>query len=154
MNRDYYPWHESVVRNGPFGFLVDATGCKEFSNEGAIDSTPPTQDCIDYHYNGEEVLLLTHLNAGFNCCPVIDPEITIANNIIRIEETEVEGLCDCLCLFDLEYEIRNLPAGTYAIVVVEPYVREGDEKLVFTVDLTAAPSGSHCVERTHYPWGL
>ena len=61
--------------------------------------------------------------------------------------------CDCLCLFDLDYEITNLPPGVYTIRVNEPYLWEGAEVLEFTVDLSAVPSGSHCVYRDHYPWG-
>jgi hypothetical protein len=80
--------------------------------------------------------------------------ITVAKNIIRIEENELEGLCDCDCLFDLDYEIRNLDPGTYVIQVIEPYLEEGDEKLEFEVDLISAPTGAYCVDRSHYPWGM
>jgi hypothetical protein len=30
----------------------------------------------------------------------------------------------------------------------------GDEPLEFNVNLTSSPSGSYCVSRAHYPWGL
>ncbi len=154
LDRDYYPWDAGVVREDPYGVLLNASGCKDFVDNGAIDNTPSTKDCIDYNYDGESVLLLTHLNAGFNCCPVLDPVITISKNLIRIEEKEVEGLCDCLCLFDLDYEIRNLKPGEYIIQVFEPYIREGDPKLEFTIDLTSTPAGTYCVERSHYPWNM
>jgi hypothetical protein len=94
------------------------------------------------------------VNAGFHCCPEIAADITIENNIITIEEIEISGECYCLCLFDVDYEIRNLLPGEYTIIVTEPYVQEGDEILEFTVDLASSPSGSHCVYRDYYPWGF
>ncbi len=138
---------------GPTGELIDYTGCKEFETGRVTAYTPPDQDCIEWGYDGESILSLKHVNAGFNCCPEITADIDIENNIITIEEIELEGICYCLCLFDIDYEIRNLPAGEYRIVVVEPYLPEGDEPLDFTIDISSAPSGSHCVDRSVYPWG-
>jgi hypothetical protein len=95
---------------------------------------------------------LKHVNAGFNCCPVLDTDVSIDNGVIKIVETETEGLCDCYCLFDLHYMIVNLPPGEYTISVDEHYEEPGDEKLEFTVDLMETPSGIYCVERNHSPW--
>jgi len=138
----------------PTGFMVDYYGCKEFGKGVVIDSTPLDQDCMEYEYDGESVLLLKHVNAGFNCCPEIAAAITIEDNIITIEEIEISGDCDCICLFDIDYEIRNLPPGEYTITVIEPYVPEGEEILEFTVDLVSSPSGIFCVYRDYYPWGI
>jgi hypothetical protein len=85
---------------------------------------------------------------------VIGADITIKNHVITITEKEVNGLCDCLCLFDLDYQIVNLPPGEYVIKVIEPYIGEDDEPLEFVVDLSEAPSGTYCVKRNTYPWGL
>jgi hypothetical protein len=131
------------------GKLINYTGCIEFQGYGA----PSDKDCIEYEYDGEDVLLLTHVNAGFNCCPEITADITIVDNIITIEEIEISGDCDCLCLFDVYYEIINLEPGEYTILVVEPYLHEDEEILEFTVDLSSSTSGSYCVDRYHYPWG-
>ncbi len=140
--------------NPPIGFLINYDGCKEFQRGTPTDGTPPDQDCMEYEYDGESVLLLKHVNAGFNCCPEITANVTIENNIITIEEIELSGDCDCLCLFDMDYEIRNLQPGEYTIRVTEPYVPEGEEILEFTVDLISSPSGSYCVYRDFYPWGI
>ncbi len=74
------------------------------------------------------------------------------NNIITIEENETESLCNCLCLFDLDFEIHNIQPGVYTIKIVEPYLYEGEDILEFAVDLSAATSGSFCVNRYLYPW--
>jgi hypothetical protein len=140
--------------NPPTGILIGYHGCKQFQKGTALHTTPPDQDCIEYQYDGEGLLQLKHVNAGFNCCPEIAADITIENNIITIKEIEISGECYCLCLFDVDYEIRNLPPGEYTIIVTEPYVQEGDEILEFTVDLSSSPSGSPCVYRDYWPWGV
>jgi hypothetical protein len=144
---------------GPVGILLGFEGCKDFPKAGGnTDPTPPDQDCIEYLYDDETgVLLLKHVNGGFNCCPdELLADINIEGNVITIEEDESleSGGCDCLCLFDVDYRISNLPAGEYTIVVYELYLMEGDEILQFTVDLSSTPSGSYCVQRDHYPWGM
>jgi len=141
----------------PIGILFDYNGCKEFQKGAAKDSTPPDQDCIEYQYDGAGVLLLKHINAGFNCCPdEILADITIEDNNIIIEENESleSGGCFCLCLFDVDYQISNLPPGEYTIKVNGLYLEEGDEILQFTVDLASSPSGIFCVYRDYYPWGI
>jgi hypothetical protein len=149
-----YLFKDGPVPCAPTGFLVGSYGCKEFPKGTLPDSTPPDQDCMEYEYDGESILLLKHVNAGFNCCPEIAADITIEDNVITIEEIEISGVCFCLCLFDIDYEIRNLPPGEYTITVIEPYVEEGDEIFEFTVDLISSPSGSFCVYRDYYPWGI
>jgi hypothetical protein len=101
------------------------------------------------------VLHLDHLNAGFNCCPIIGADIDVDGSLITITERESPdslGFCACLCLFDVGYEIWQLPPGQYTIRFVELYLEPGDDPLEFPVDLSAAPDGSACVSRHHYPW--
>lgn len=129
------------------GTLVNYTGCIEFFSDH-----PPSEDCLEYSYSEEGVLHLNHVNAGFNCCPIITANISVCDYNITIEEIELSGDCFCLCLFDLYYQITDLQPGTYSINIIEPYIHEDDEPLGFTVDLSSTPSGIHCVERHHYPW--
>ncbi len=153
---------EYLFRNGlepcdtPFGSLTWYSDCKDYS--WARDSVPLDQDCIEYSYDGASTLRLTHVNAGFNCCPAeILVDISIEGNVITITENETfdaGGPCACLCLFDVEMRIYHLRHGQYTIRVNELYVPEGDEPLEFIIDLPSAPdTGSYCVDRTDYPWG-
>jgi hypothetical protein len=130
------------------GTLINHTDCKESFDDGS----PKNFDCIEYDYNDEGLLLLKHVNAGFNCCPEITANITIIDSKINIKEIELSGDCDCLCLFDVYYSIKDLNPGEYTISVEEPYIREDEETLEFEVDLTSPISGNFCVERYHYPW--
>ncbi len=143
----------------PLANLTSFYGCKTFNTGTRDDSIPSEMDCIRYQYDGDGILSLEHVNAGFNCCPAdIIADITIQDNFITITEAETYddtlGGCWCLCLFDVDYEIINLPPGEYTIRVIGLYLMEGDDSLVFTLDLGSTPEGIYCVERDHYPWGF
>jgi len=142
----------------PAGALLQRTDCKQFlanaSGPGDVLFAPGQEDdCIEYHYNGANTLVLRHINAGFNCCPgEITAEIDFNNSLITITEREREQGCRCLCLFDLDYEVLNLAPGVYTIRIIEPYVEAGDQVLELTIELLSARSGTHCVPRNYYPW--
>jgi hypothetical protein len=142
----------------PTGALVGHTGCK-IHKENPTDSVPSNQSCVEYSYDGQGILLLKHINAGFNCGVSEDPDgiiadITVENHTITIAEKEslVIG-ANCVCLFDLDLEITNLSTGEYTIKVIEPYLCPGDQVLEFIINLSLPSSGRFCVERTCYPWG-
>jgi hypothetical protein len=135
----------------PVGILIGHTECKTFQTGGVADSIPSNQECMEYSYDGEGVLLLKHINAEFNCCPEsITADISIEDSVITIEEHEsfANGkLCTCLCLYDLDFEIRNLEPGEYTIKVISPYIHPNKELLEFTITLSSSPSsGRYCVE--------
>lgn len=143
--------------HGPVGRLVSRTDCK---SSGRLN--PPTagtsraagEECIEYDYDGRSALRLKHVNAGFNCCPgTVSAEIQVMGGEIRVKEKESSSLCDCSCLYDLDYEFVGVSPGIYRLSVIGPYQWEGDPPLEFLVDLGGAASGSFCVERTRYPWG-
>jgi hypothetical protein len=141
----------------PVGNLTSYEGCKTFATttglEGNLQSN--TKECIEYAYDGESILSLKHINGGFNCCPgKINTTISVSNNMILIEDREEEQGCFCQCLFDLQYEILELKPGEYTIAVTGPYIQDTDERLLFNVQLYGPSSGTFCVNRTHYPWGI
>lgn len=138
--------------------LLSVDGCKQFlSNSQADDGTilpGPYQDCLDWHFDGNGTLVLQHISSGFNCCPgEITSNVFIEGNTITVEELEETQGCKCLCLFDLTVQLQNLPAGTWIVRVLEPYVQETDTVMEFTIQLTSsASSGSVCYDRDYYPW--
>lgn len=141
----------------PVGALTSTEGCKTFATTTSLEMSlhSYTTECIEYEYDGEAVLILKHINAGFNCCPgKIDAAITVTGNRISIEDREQEQGCFCQCLFDLRYELYDLMPGEYTIAVTGPYIEDGDERLLFSVQLSGPSSGTFCVNRTHYPWCL
>jgi hypothetical protein len=135
----------------PLGEMVGFTGCKFENMSGAADIRPDT-DCIRYSYD-PNTLRLVHVNTAFNCCTEFEAAATVSADTILITEHETAGVCRCLCLYDVEYQIDRLAEGIYRVIVSQEYLLDGDEPLEFTIDLGARPSGEYCVSRDHYPWG-
>lgn len=148
----------SATGPGPTGELVGRTDCKSADRltSGGAGAAPTTgQECVEYEYDGRSLLRLKHVNAGFNCCPgTVSADIRFEGGAIRIRESESSSLCDCSCLYDLDYEFTGVTPGYWRIEVVGPYQPEGDPPLEFVLVLDGASSGSYCVVRTRYPWGL
>ncbi len=156
VERTTYPWSSGGSGAEPYGVLVSRSDCN--SQAVAATAEPPVPgdlSCAQWEYSGaERILRLAHVNAAFNCCPGdITADIRIQNDTITIVEHESESMCDCSCLYTLNFEIRNLEPGTYTIRFVELYVHPGDEPLHFAADLAALPQGIVCAYRQHYPWG-
>ena len=130
----------------PYGYLHNMSACKV-----SFSGTSSNSTCVQYEYDGQGTLLLTHINAGLNCCP--QPTLTVNVLADTIFVTEVDsGLCHCLCLYDIEYRVVNLPPGHYRIKVEEA-IAGGGEPLDFWVDFAQSPSGTVCEARSQYPWG-
>ncbi|MEE9441716.1 MAG: dockerin type I domain-containing protein [candidate division Zixibacteria bacterium] len=129
--------------------------CKDLPGSEKSGAYAASQDCIHWSYDGESILHLTHENAAFNCCPdELNVVILQKKKEFWLTEQEVleDGGCDCICLYDFEYDLKRLPPGNYTITINGMYLN-GQEPLSFTVELTDEPSsGSYCVERVLYPW--
>lgn len=139
----------------PVGKVASYTSCKSGTMAASQTEIPKDQDCIEYAYDGHSVLHLRHVNAGFNCCPdSLLAEFEVSSGQIVIDEAEdlTTGGCDCLCLYDLNYEITGLKPGLYDITVNEMYLDSEAEMLEFTLDLTSLKTGTFCVTRDFYPW--
>lgn len=110
------------------------------------------QDCIRFEYDGEDVLKIFHINAGFNCCPDhFNIPVKLVGDRIIIDEKVVGGLCDCNCLYDLTYTLSGIEPGIYNIEIDEPFVGSIDRKLSLTADL-GEKEGEYCITRCRYPW--
>ena len=134
--------------------LTDHTGCKGLKS-ATDDVIPDTQSCINWSYDSSSgTLSLTHINAGFNCCPgKLSCSVSIAGDTLIIKEKEESAMCDCDCLYDLYIDVSDLEEQDYIISIVEPYCGD-QQKLIFEVDLDSEPEGSYCAARNRYPWGM
>lgn len=133
--------------------LTGSTDCKDISlKAGAAHSSD--QDCIQYKWLDGDTLNIKHVNAGFNCCPQgFRVALRVSGDTLIISESENSSLCDCSCLFDLDYTLTGISRGIWYIKVVEPYVQQaGEEKILFTANFKRIVEGEYCVTRTGYPW--
>ena len=135
------------------GKVNSISDCKLQKSLRQTESDSLSYSCVQYSFSSSNnVLKLKHLNAVFNCCPKkINCDFNLKNDTIFITESETDGNCDCMCLYDIETEISGLKPDQYVIKFQEPYL--GDQQvIVFLVDLTQQLSGEYCVERTNYPY--
>jgi len=148
---------KSVIQSEISGAVESYSECKNQKNVKLNYDTPDNLSCIEYIYNPEtEILTLTHINAGFNCCPeniYCTVSFDSIQNTITIEEFEEAALCNCNCLYDVTIEIKGILATQYRLIFIEPYLGE-QEEIDFTINLDINNSGSHCVTRTLYPWAI
>ena len=140
--------------SGISGSIINNSACKIFKFGELKFTEADTFSCVHYLYDDSvHKLIMTHINAGFNCCPLeIYCEISTIGDSIIITELEKEQGCNCNCLFDLDIELQGVEANKYMVRFVEPYV-EGQAKLIFEMDLTSGYEGEYCVIRKGYPWG-
>jgi len=91
------------------------------------------------------------VNAVYNCC--IDSVLvsaTTSGGVIEIVETEysMNGGCDCICPYDIAYQISGMAEEQYTLRLFARY-SYGEEPVLlfeFAVDLGSTPTGSFCPE--------
>ncbi len=146
---------EPAPEPGPVGQLVDVTGCNDQAHDEDPPVLPTDRGFLFWSYEVNTGLLrVEHVNAGLNCCPEFTATITIAGEQLMITETETQGLCRCLCLYDFAFEVTKLPVGLYEITVNEEYLEPGDPLLEGVIDLTQAEFGTIQAIRDHEPWDM
>lgn len=137
------------------GQIVNSTTCKYFLKNAEIIQVADSVSCVEYSFDvTRNSLALKHINAAFNCCPdYLYCTIQLHNDTILVREYEAAALCLCNCLYDLDIEITGVQPRKYQVRFAEPYAGE-QEKLLFAIDLSEQTSGSFCVTRKQYPWGV
>lgn len=140
--------------------LISKSTCK-----GTQESPPSsaasvcTQDYITLWTDSANTLHIKHINAAFNCCmESLTVTIQIKGEVALITESDnmESGGCRCICLYDAEYEISDLPASVHKIEIAEPYAqldRWLEEPLCCSLVESATDTTMCCVDRCHYPWG-
>ena len=120
---------------------ISNSDCKDFE----IKCTR-NEDCVNYYTVDEEYLRFERINAAFNCCfdSVIIDVKPGAGNTITITETENAGLCDCICLYDIESTIGPLDYGEYDILIAEQY----NDTMAFSLDFKDDTGGQYCETRS------
>jgi len=82
------------------------------------------QDVFDARSLGEGMVSIQHYNAYHNCCSIIANVVTVDGFNIYVTDTEpLHGQCWCICYFDVEAVLSDLPAGNYSI----EYTYDADE---------------------------
>ena len=143
----------------PSARLISQSFCKEGLIQPLYAASACEQDCLEYWSDSTGNLHVRHINAGFNCCiDSVAVSVEIRGQVAFVTETEImQNGCHCLCLYDIEYELIDLPATVTKIEVAEPYANPdqwpSEPPLCCSFNLPLVDTGTCCVERCHYPWG-
>lgn len=90
----------------------------------AVPAQAQDQDIFEARTQGDGTVHIYHLNAYHNCCSLISNEVSVVGYNIYVHDTEpYHGSCWCICYFDVEAVVSDLPAGSYNI----EYTYDSDE---------------------------
>ncbi len=91
-----------------------------------IDGQPVGTDIVepeDFNYMSLNLvghdLHVNHLNAYYNCCIEYQVAYSIMGNGINIFEYDIGTSCYCICFFDLETIIEDIPTGQYFVTLFD-----------------------------------
>ena len=132
---------ENIYPDTVEGVLTSSNGCKNNGEKQSSSTNQVVQECIEYQYNGENTLLVNHINAVFNCCPgTISAYTQFSEGVIAIVESESEHGCKCNCHYDLDYHFYNIPPAVYTLRIT----CEGGDIREYKINLDSTLSGSKC----------
>lgn len=139
----------------PENKLVSYTDCKNLNTALQKGVYGTDTSCVTYSYDPKtKKLSLKHINAGFNCCPgILYCNFDLSNDTIVIKEFAQTAGCSCECLYDLDIKLYIEEPKNYYLIVEEPYCGS-QQQIAFPIDLASNLSGSYCVYRDQYPWGM
>ncbi|MCP4703351.1 MAG: hypothetical protein GY865_01975 [candidate division Zixibacteria bacterium] len=91
-----------------------------------IDGLPVGTDIVepeDFNYMSLNLvgydLQVFHKNAYYNCCVDYQVTYSIMGNGINIFEYDIGTPCYCMCFFDLETIIEDIPTGQYFVTLFD-----------------------------------
>jgi len=152
VGQRFYRVRQARQSAAPSGNWLGSSPCGGWHEEASLGAR---QECLQFAYDGEARLSLTHKCACFNCClkPSGVVDIDMENRTVRIREQESEGSpCSCLCLYDIDYSVFGLDPGFYT-AQVEAW-DSGSWRLVMEtrLDLSTPLNDAYCEPRSGYPW--
>ncbi len=133
--------------------IVSHTQCLVPGSSDEDPYVPPTQTAVVWEYDGDGNLDLRRINAGLNCCPDLAFVVNLTDRVITVVEQDL-GICDCLCLINVDYRISGIKPGKYLLRFDEYAYIGDDQPLECEIVLKGVGSSGMCsAERTLAPWG-
>ncbi len=96
---------------------VSDSGCKSYNNAKETNSITEEAETLTFTAKSGW-LYVEHKNTLFNCCSdKISVEVIQHDNIITVHVDENDHSCNCICPFDVEFEIGTLEKSTYTLII-------------------------------------
>ncbi len=121
----------------------------ESYNAAATEPVDTSRECVIVNYDADTgIMKIEHRNAVFNCCVAdLTAHASIDAGTITITESEIfenDAACNCLCPYDISYEIAGVDPWEYTVNI--------NNTIQFEINLSAQATGTFCYERSGYPW--
>lgn len=148
------PVCDNPFENEKAGRIINRTDCKNSTGVFLLQVNSTDEALTFNYYPEQKILQLSHINAAFNCCPEkISASYKFSNDTIKIFEKEAKAACHCECLYDINYELRNITSGIYHIEIFGP-ITDGKyySALVFDIDIINHRDSVFALYRGFYPW--
>jgi len=95
---------------------------------------------IEYKRVDDDYLQINHVNAWLNCEPgKIFVSAELINDTIAVDEYEETGMANCICPYDLSYQIGPLYYGHYIF-----RIERGD--IEFSINFNSSTNGVFIIE--------
>ena len=115
------------------------SGCKPVSANSPryADESPGLSESIAYKDNGNGYLHISHTDAMFNCESNINIKASVTGAQIVVNEEETNAVANCVCPYDLSFDVGPLEEGRYTVVVKF----NGNETTRFALDYKPGAEG-------------
>ncbi len=128
----------SILRGSELS-LVDQSPCL---GPGARAGSAEGEGDVSFLPMGDALLVL-HTDYTWYCCLEASLKVEFSGEDIYLYEVNRDGICRCICTYNLWYVVPDIPPGTYTVHLVDHDGEEiAAEKLTF-------PSGSPWKRKVH-----
>jgi hypothetical protein len=128
----------------------------DINYSGCIQNEPKKsimEECITCSIVNGNYLKMVRTNVCFNCCydSLVITVDQYDHNRILITERENAALCQCNCLYNIEYIVGPFEYGNYELTIDLQYWQED---MKFDIAINDNTNQVYCEERTGYPWDI
>ncbi len=111
---------------------VSSSGCKDVTQKSALWE----QESIRLQMLSSGALKVTHYNTVFNCCPgELKVENQLVGDTLKLNEYVTEGLCDCICPYDIEFTLNRVGYQNYVFQILKEDLEYYQFNMTLSADL-------------------
>lgn len=99
----------------PAGLSVENYTSSECTSRLSADTASGVPESIAATSDAAGVVHIAHTSVSANCCEELTPDPVLLDTTLRLTYVVSGEVCDCMCTFDLAYDITGVASGTYEV---------------------------------------
>jgi len=112
------------------------SGCKDNSMAKSTNSFVQEKETLVITGIGKGWIRVEHKNTLFNCCSdKVMVDISQEGNTITVNEEDNDQSCNCVCPFDVEFEVGSMEKSTYTLIIKKNGLQLLKETFTYTDDM-------------------